>query len=1228
MTRAGDPRDAATDENVFVQSFSSVVGPNGSGKSNVIDAMMFVFGKRAKQLRLNKVSELIHNSTDFRNLQHARVEVHFHEIVDHVDDEEGYDIVPNSDFVISREAYRDNSSKYFVNDKTSSFTEVTNLLKSKDVDLNNNRFLILQGEVEQISMMKPKGAAPGDEGLLEYLEDIIGTLQYVEPIEEASKKLETLNEQRDAMVNRLQLVEGEKDALAIVKAEAEAFLEKEKELLFTRCTLYQLFIKETQTNLATIQENKDALAQRLEEERAKHSEHESALKSAEDRKDTLAGEMSNIQVDYDKSKKDMSDLERKDAKCRQDLKDMKAAVKKTEAKIAKDMEKLKSMAAESAQIEKDIPSLESKKVDLEVRICKEETALDELLESLKGEMAQIGAEIDRVQKDLAPWENKLATAQGEFDVATAERALLLEKHAEVERSLNDAREGQKEARAKAVELKQTIGEEEAALAKERARAEKARAAEAEAKEKEAAAQAETREIRGKLEQRRSAAESEQTQNVMVKALLDAQAAGALKGVLGRLGDLGAIDKKYDVAVSTACGALDYILVETTSDAQHCVSYLRKNNLGCGNFLALDRQRHLLPKMRERVSNPENVPRLIDLIKPAEERFAVAFYFGVRDTLVADDVDQASRLAYGQTRRRVVTLQGQLIELSGTMSGGGAKPRSGKMRVGNKAPVFEDTVEVAKEIKLAEQELEKAGVLYERSRKIALASLQEARDAEAAVNKIERSLPKLQAEFNAAESKAVDLSNRLGDLEAAHQASKNDAAELQRLNRQVDKAKSELEEVTAGAAALKAKEATLQEAMNNVGGEKLRKQRALVKDLNVGIAAASDSLTEKRAKAKSHEKTTARLLKEIDDSKSEVEQKISDIEHVKAELAALENAGGAILEAQEALSQQLRAKSDEVAGAQKALDEIMKVVGTIRGVEVDIQMKLEDLAAVEKENRDKEKHWNKEIQKVMKERTPLYPEDEVPELLNDEDLAQYTTDEMQERAVILEEELAAVKPDMSSIEAYAKKAEEYEERVAELSAATKERDETREEYDKLKQKRLNEFMDGFNVISLKLKEMYQMITLGGDAELELVDSLDPFSEGIVFSVRPPKKSWKNIANLSGGEKTLSSLALVFALHHYKPTPLYVMDEIDAALDFKNVSIVGHYIKERTKNAQFIIISLRNNMFELADRLVGIYKTNNTTKTVVINPGAFKVGANELAQMQVKASRPVTSHEVTA
>jgi len=183
-------------------------------------------------------------------------------------------------------------------------------------------------------------------------------------------------------------------------------------------------------------------------------------------------------------------------------------------------------------------------------------------------------------------------------------------------------------------------------------------------------------------------------------------------------------------------------------------------------------------------------------------------------------------------------------------------------------------------------------------------------------------------------------------------------------------------------------------------------------------------------------------------------------------------------------------------------------------------------------------------------------------------------------------------------------------VSELDQVTEQRNEARKDHEDLRRLRLDMFMEGFGKITLKLKEMYQMITLGGDAELELVDSLDPFSEGIVFSVRPPKKSWKNISNLSGGEKTLSSLALVFALHHYNPTPLYVMDEIDAALDFKNVSIVANYIKERTKDAQFIIISLRNNMFELADRLVGIYKTENCTKSVTIDPKAFSIAAADI------------------
>merc|ERR1712193_557814 len=196
------------------------------------------------------------------------------------------------------------------------------------------------------------------------------------------------------------------------------------------------------------------------------------------------------------------------------------------------------------------------------------------------------------------------------------------------------------------------------------------------------------------------------------------------------------------------------------------------------------------------------------------------------------------------------------------------------------------------------------------------------------------------------------------------------------------------------------------------------------------------------------------------------------------------------------------------------------------------------------------------------------------------------------------------------------------RLGDYEEVNGQREEARTKLEGLRQKRLEEFMEGFSVISMKLKEMHQMITLGGDAELELVDTLDPFSEGIHFSVRPPKKSWKQIQNLSGGEKTLSSLALVFALHYYKPTPLYFMDEIDAALDFRNVSIIANYIKERTKNAQFIIISLRNHMFELADLLVGIYKTHDMSKSVAIEPDAFKVPRERPALQVMDSNVPAT------
>ena len=204
----------------FHKSFSSIVGPNGSGKSNVIDALLFVFGFKAKKLRQGKLADLIHNSASFPNLDNCSVEIHFCMIKDQDQGSDGqeYVVESGSEFVVSRgvrKTEKSESSTYYVDGRPQTYAEIQRLLKSYGVDLDHKRFLILQGEVESISLMKPKGSTEHEDGLLEYLEDIIGTNTLKEPIEEASLELDKLNEEYEQELARFKHVQKESNTLKV-----------------------------------------------------------------------------------------------------------------------------------------------------------------------------------------------------------------------------------------------------------------------------------------------------------------------------------------------------------------------------------------------------------------------------------------------------------------------------------------------------------------------------------------------------------------------------------------------------------------------------------------------------------------------------------------------------------------------------------------------------------------------------------------------------------------------------------------------------------------------------------------------------------------------------------------------------------------------------------------------------------------------------------------------------
>ncbi|KAK3270880.1 hypothetical protein CYMTET_20742 [Cymbomonas tetramitiformis] len=1192
----------------FHKSFSSVVGPNGSGKSNVIDSMLFVFGKRAKQLRLNKVSELIHNSTDFQNLDFARVSVFFQEIIDKEGDND-FDPVPNSSLCVTRVAYRNNSSKYFLDDKTSNFTEVTQLLKGKGIDLDNNRFLILQGEVEQISMMKPKGQGPNDEGLLEYLEDIVGSDCYVERIDASAKQLEELNEKRGGLINRLKITEKEKDGLEGAKLEAEAYIQAEQDMFRWQGTLFQLFLGETSANIAKIEGQKDEMRSKLEHERAKLEERNVGLAEVEKAYKVCSKEHEGIQKELEQTTKEFKEFERKDIKSREDLKHLKEKQKKNEQALKKGVAKRESFVKQQEDLTREIPELETQKEELAGRLEVADKDLEQLQLGLAGEAEQLRVELDTAHATLSPLQANVQDAQSRLEVVTAENQLLKGKQESAKQKLQEAHDSHAATEAEIVEMEGRIGRMDAALEENRSTAVQQREQGTALGQEQEALQQEVRQARAKVEEKRAQLQNEKSKGQLMKALLEAKASGKIPGIHGRLGDLGAVDKKYDVAISTACGPLDFIVVDDTATAQKCLQLLREQKLGVATFLMLDKQQKFLAASQEEVTTPDGVPRLYDLVKVNDERLRVAFFYALQNTLVAKDTKQASHIAYGDSRwARVVSLTGTLIEQSGTLSGGG-RPQQGRMCLGDAAPMT--GVASMESVTEAEQELQRCSARLEEKRDMAAKAAKAAAAAEKTVRQLEVELPKAQLGMQSGHDRLAEIQRQLSSLEAATSTSKEDEAKMQELEKAIGAETKALTKAQKKAEGPAAKVAEIQERMDNLGGEKLRVAKGLVTQLQEGIEKCAQSAAKKKAQVKTNDKAAERLEKELVDGEKEKEKLKEKIAAMQQEFEAMDAQALVVQETFTKTQELLKEKAGELSALKKEYDAHEEQVQTIRTVEVEITNKLEDLDRDVQDNRDKAKHWDKELADVRSKLQESLQAGELPALLSEEELATVNQEDAHIKVSVLEQQLKDMNPDHGAIAEYKKKEAEYQQRHGEVDGITQERDEVRRTHEELRKKRLDEFMAGFNTISMKLKEMYQMITLGGDAELELVDSLDPFTEGIVFSVRPPKKSWKNISNLSGGEKTLSSLALVFALHHYKPTPLYVMDEIDAALDFKNVSIVAHYIKERTKNAQFVIISLRNNMFELADRLVGIYKTDNTTKSVAINPGSFSVGQTQQA-----------------
>ncbi|RDB19364.1 Structural maintenance of chromosomes protein 4 [Hypsizygus marmoreus] len=1231
----------------FHKSFSSIVGPNGSGKSNTIDALLFVFGYRASKMRQGKLSELIHNSARYPDLDECSVEVHFRDIID-LPGPEDYEVVPDSQLIVTRQAFKNNSSRYTINGRSSTYTEVQALLKGRGIDLDHNRFLILQGEVESIAQMKPKAATEHDDGLLEYLEDIIGTSRFKEPIDEAMVEMERLQDERIVKLNRLRIVEKEKSALEKEKKEAENYLRLKNDHVRAQSRLWQwilwrCFINEEEFEAKIAKYKKD-----LQDETNRNQDDITHLELLRKHYEEREKAYDEVRAAAEEAVKDLTAHEKQEVGLQERRKHAASKAKKLKKSLQDDTnakaKALRDITDNSERIERE----KGKADKFESDLVTEEKVLEGIRDSLKDKTQGFHDQIEVKQKELQPWTAKINAKQAEIDVASSERDALAKKAEALEAARKDAvgtLDNLNSDHGVKLREHEKLKDNKTNLQRQMAAAERT-AQECQKKVDEWRVKASS--SRQKVDEAKASQADNRSQGKVLDSLTRLQATGRIQGFHGRLGSLGTIPDKFDVAVSTATPSLHNMVVDKVDQGQACIEYLRTQNVGRASFLVLEKLRS--NDGMAKINTPENVPRLFDLVKPKDPKFAPAFYKAMGNTLVAEDMDQANRIAFGGARRwRVVTLAGGLIETSGVMTGGGTQPARGGMSSKLAAEAVQPEV-----LRSYEQESQDA------SRKLeeALGAL---RQAEEELEKLKTSGPqiemayqKLGLDIENSKRRIADAEKRVQEVRSQSKPNAGDLSRISTLDAEIASSTEELKELQTKSGKIENAIKDLEKKILDIGGARLLTQKSKVDGIKLHITLANDEITKAEvAKAKA-EKDSVKLDSSIKSNTTAVEDVDTELKELNGQLEQLETYVTELRTKVEAAQTAAENSKEDLDELKTELDAKDQEIEAFRRKEMEIKQALSDVQKEAKENGRLIDHWRNEHDQLQLEEiddeddeddegegegATMPAESEQAEQAENgsqdivksepggappskskakhktpsNELHTYSADELaklKKRELVadvelLDESLKRAKPDLSVLKEYRKREEEFLNRAKDLDTITSQRDAQKQKYDGLRKQRLDEFMAGFNLISLKLKEMYQMITLGGNAELELVDSMDPFSEGIIFSVMPPKKSWKNISNLSGGEKTLSSLALVFALHVFKPTPLYFMDEIDAALDFRNVSIVANYIKDRTKNAQFIIISLRNDMFELSHRLIGIYKTANATRSISIDNHALIV-----------------------
>lgn len=1143
----------------FNKGITAVVGPNGSGKSNISDAVRWVLGEQStKTLRGSKMEDVIFSGTDVRKAKG------FAEVTLRLDNTDRSLNKDSDEVSVTRRYYRSGDSEYLVNGESARLRDVNELFM--DTGLGRDGYSIV-GQGKIADMVSPKASERRD-----MLEEAAGISHFRYRRGDAIKRLAQAEENLVRLRDILSELESRVGPLKAQSEKAQKFIVLAGERKNLEIGIWLNTIDKTGEKMRD-QEHKIEIAE------ASHKEAQDELSKIGEMIDKAADGTRDINIKLEEIRNSASGFEEK-------LSDIDSQIKVAENSILHNNETIERINRDKAaenETEQNIDAAVSAARECiqkaEEQIADATRQMDELSKqeetyrlsssefsdraaTLSGEISALSvrladcrvtaetanSSIEEIRSRISAIDESMGTRKDDYDA-------LLKRKADAEAEL-------KEIQDEIVSVKNAI---DGYTLRFENRGKKADSVKLAIDEKQ-------RELHKGQDRVRLLEDLEKNMEGYfgaVKAVMKESGRGALRGIYGPVSQLITVKDKYSAAIETALGAaVQNIVVDNETDAKRAMGFLKEHRAGRATFLPIT-------AIKGRVLSEQGLDDQYGFVSIASDlvsydnKYSEIIRWLLGRTAVAEDIDSAIAIAKKYSYRfRIVTLDGQVINAGGSMTGGSRVQNAGILSRGNEIERLKGS--------LASMQKELDGMLsdYKLLSEDASAAKAELEGAEGDLLRAKEENIRREGELKLASDKLSSVSSGVKELleekETLEKRIESVSSGAEAARSQIDELKETLENKEKELESITGDSKTLQKNREEVAS-KAAEIRLRIVSLQKDVEANTDEITRLKNRKTGH----LDRLSELDEEIREIEEKNDELRALTERLSADEKAlkanhGDAQNQINELISQrdELEKQANDLRLHERAKsEERERLSGDIARLE-------ERKIAMRNEYDNLTSKLYDEYQLTRREAAALEIE------IDDYSLAA-------KRLAELKSQIRALgSVNVSAIEEYKEVSERYEFLSGQINDVETSRAELNKMIDDLTGKMAEQFREQFNRINSCFGQTFIELFGGGKAELRLEDERDVLGSDIEIKVQPPGKNVQNINLLSGGEKGLSAIALLFAILKVTPAPFCIFDEVEAALDDVNVSRYAQYVRRMTKNTQFILITHRRGTMEEADVLYGV------------------------------------------